>query len=313
MNWRFTPVPWSAEQIAHRGAIFCVQSGIFGRLSDSDKNPVLDGKPKPYLGLREKIYVIIFGHLTPKGKAFDVTLMFVIIASIVVVALESVAGLRTEYGRALVIAEWAFTAVFTIEYGLRIYSTHERRAYIFSFFGIIDLVSIIPTYLSLLVPGGAALLTLRALRLLRVFRVFKLRSFLREADTLVDALRSSARKIVVFIGVVLTLALIMGTLMYMIEGGEHGFTSIPKGMYWAIVTMTTVGYGDIAPHTTIGQMVATFVMILGYGIIAVPTGIVSAELVHGRAQDPPVESCPDCEANGADPDAHFCKHCGASL
>ncbi len=287
---------------------------MFRELSKSPENPSLDGRRDANLSWRERIYVVIFGHLTPGGKAFDVALLVVILASILVVILDSVVSYQNDYGQLLVTLEWVFTVVFTIEYGLRIISTRERRAYIFSFYGIIDLVSIIPTYLSLLFPGGSALLTIRALRLLRVFRVLKLSSFLREADTLGDALRASARKIVVFLGAVLTLAVIMGTVMYLVEGEENGFTSIPRGMYWAIVTMTTVGYGDIAPHTVPGQMIATFVMILGYGIIAVPTGIVSAELVHGRRTSTPATLlCPSCHLRGHDDDAQFCKSCGATL
>lgn len=287
---------------------------MFRELSDLPKNPPLDGTHGANLDWREKIYVVIFGHLTPGGKAFDVSLLFVILASILVVMLDSVVSFRTQYGQLLIVLEWVFTVVFTIEYALRIVSTRERRAYIFSFYGIIDLVSILPTYISLLFPGGTALLTIRALRLLRVFRVLKLTSFLREADTLVDALRASARKIVVFLGAVLTLAVIMGTVMYMVEGADNGFTSIPRGMYWAIVTMTTVGYGDIAPQTVPGQAIATLVMILGYGIIAVPTGIVSAELVHGRrGLAPAAMLCPACHHRGHDDDAKFCKCCGADL
>lgn len=283
--------------------------GIFVLLSDRLEN----AHSVPRAKWLEQIYVVIFEHDTPGGKGFDVALLVAILASVVIVMLDSVASLRSQYGPILVYLEWALTLMFTAEYILRVISAPRRKAYVGSFLGIIDLLAILPTFVSLVVPGSEALLTIRALRLLRVFRVLKLSSFLDEADSLGSALQGSARKIVVFLGVVLTLAVIMGTLMYLIEGAENGFTSIPRSVYWAIVTMTTVGYGDIAPHTVLGQMIATVVMILGYGIIAVPTGIVSVELAQTRAETQPPVPCSKCRLGGHDLDANFCNQCGASI
>lgn len=295
---------------------------MFGALSNSPENlqsagaePARARSAGAQSGWRNRLYIIIFEHNTPGGKAFDVALLVAILASVVIVMLESVASMREQYGAALRALEWALTIVFTVEYVVRIASARRRWAYVFSFLGVIDLLAIVPTYLSLFLPGSEALLTIRALRLLRVFRVLKLSAFLREADSLGSALQGSVRKIIVFLGVVLTLAVIMGTLIYLIEDAQHGFTSIPRGVYWAIVTMTTVGYGDVVPHTVLGQILATIVMILGYGIIAVPTGIVSVELAQHR----PLRSktvamlCSACRVAGHDYDAKFCKHCGISL
>ncbi|MCP4444565.1 MAG: ion transporter [Myxococcales bacterium] len=255
--------------------------------------------------------VVIFGHDTPAGKTFDVVLLVAILLSILNVMLESVVSLQADYGGVILVVEWCLTVLFTFEYLLRIYSAPKRLSYIFSFLGIVDLVSIAPTYLSLFAPGSQALSTVRALRLLRVFRVLKLVDFLREAEELTTALRNSVRKIIVFLGAVVTMTVIMGSLMYLVEGQENGFTSIPRSVYWAVVTMTTVGYGDIAPHTVLGQFIATIVMILGYGIIAVPTGIVSADLVQGRIHKAAL--CEGCGASAHDKDADFCKHCGNPL
>jgi len=260
---------------------------------------------------RIRLHEIIFGHESAAGKAFDILLLGAILLSILNVMLESVRGLQHDYHSVFVGVEWALTVIFTLEYGLRIYAAPNRLAYIFSFLGIVDLISIAPTYLSLFVPRSQALSTIRALRLLRVFRVLKLVDFLREAEELTTALRGSVRKIIVFLGAVLTMIVIMGSLMYLVEGQENGFTSIPRSLYWAVVTMTTVGYGDIAPQTVLGQVIATVVMILGYGVIAVPTGIVSADLVQNRRHRATL--CAGCGASAHDHDAGFCKHCGASL
>ncbi len=287
---------------------------MFGSLPNSPENPPEDGAQTASGGLRKTIGYVIFEHDTRSAKAFDVSLLVAILASIVIVMLESVEDIRFHHRHLLVVLEWGFTILFSLEYFLRIYAARKRARYVFSFYGAIDLLSVVPTYLSLVVPGGQALVTLRALRLLRVFRVMHLYSYLREADVLGRALQGSVRKIIVFLGVVLTLAVIMGSLMYVVEGKENGFTSIPRGMYWAIVTMTTVGYGDIAPHTVVGQMIASLVMIMGYGIIAVPTGIVSAELVQGRRRESKeIPSCLQCDSSNHDLDAKFCKLCGASL
>jgi len=227
---------------------------------------------------RERLYHIIFESDTPSGKAFDIALLIAILLSILAVMLESVQNIVAEYGTTIRTMEWTFTILFTIEYFLRIYCARNRSGYLLSFYGIVDLVSIIPTYLSLVVAGTQYVLIVRSLRLLRVFRVLKLYHFLGEAEILGTALRQSAAKITVFIGTVVTMIFIIGSIMYLIEGPENGFTSIPVSIYWAIVTLTTVGYGDIAPQTVAGQLLASVVMILGYGIIAVPTGIVTAEL-----------------------------------
>ncbi len=228
--------------------------------------------------MKEKLYHIIFESDTPAGKAFDVGLLVAIVLSILTVTLESVSWIVDDYGTWIKASEWFFTALFTVEYALRIYCAPHRGRYIRSFYGLIDFISILPTYLSLFVAGTQYAMIIRSLRLLRVFRVLKLTHFLGEAEVLRNAMKESAAKIIVFIGVVITLVFIVGSLMYLIEGPENGFTSIPTSVYWAVVTLTTVGYGDIAPQTVAGQTLATIVMIMGYGIIAVPTGIVSVEM-----------------------------------
>ena len=262
---------------------------------------------------RRKLFVVIFGHSTHGGKAFDLALLAAICGSVAAVMLESVEEIRAEYGPALYAAEWSFTVLFTIEYLLRIATVRHPLRYIFSPLGIIDLLSILPTYLSVLFGGAQTLTVVRALRLLRVFRILKLPSYVREANYLVVALRASQRKIIVFLFTVLTIVLIVGALMYLIEGPENGFTNIPVSVYWAIVTLTTVGYGDIAPQTAIGRALAAAVMILGYAIIAVPTGIVTAELVRGERTSASLRRCPGCGTSGHDLDALHCKRCGASL
>lgn len=267
----------------------------------------------PSAAWRSRLHEVIFEADTPGGRVFDVLLFLCIVASVVVVLLESVADVRTSHGPALRTAEWAFTILFTIEYGLRLATVGRPARYALSFYGLVDLLAIVPTYLSLLVAGTHSLIVIRALRLLRVFRVLKLGQFVGEATLLRTALRASSRKILVFLFAVLTLVLIIGAVMYLVEGEEHGFTSIPRSIYWAIVTMTTVGYGDITPQTVLGQFLAAFVMILGYGIIAVPTGIVSVELANVRPAAVSTQSCPECSAEGHDTDARHCKFCGAQL
>jgi len=256
---------------------------------------------------------IIFEADTPAGKAFDVVLLWLIVASVVAVMLESVASVRSEYGSWLRWAEWGFTLLFTAEYVARLACVHSPLRYARSFFGLVDLAAILPTYLSLVLPGAQTLLVIRVLRLLRVFRVLKLARFLSEANVLVTALRSSRHKVTVFVGTVLCLVLIMGSAMYLIEGPDNGFTSIPRGMYWAIVTMTTVGYGDIAPSSVAGQVLAAAAMILGYAIIAVPTGIVSAELVQSARRPVTTRVCSECLSEGHETTAAYCKDCGAAL
>ena len=262
--------------------------------------------------VRREIHRIIFEADTPGGKAFDVALITLILASVLAVVLESVASIRAEYGAWLRVAEWMFTGFFTVEYVLRLFSVRQPLRYATSFFGIVDLLAILPTYLSGLIPGGQSLLVIRALRLLRVFRVFKLSAFVLEANTLVTALRSSGRKVGVFLGTILILVLILGAAMYLIEGEERGFTSIPRAMYWAIVTVTTVGYGDITPQSIPGQLLAAIAMVMGYSIIAVPTGIVTAELVQ-EMRAVTTRTCPTCLTEGHQWSARFCRDCGAPL
>lgn len=240
-------------------------------------------------------------------------LIHLIILSVVVVMLESVSSIEENYGYWLRLAEWIFTGVFTIEYILRMVSVDHPLRYARSFFGIIDLLAIIPTYLSLLIPGTQFLLVIRLMRILRVFRVLKLAKYIAEAEVLVTALRASRRKITVFLFTVTTLVVILGSLMYFIESDADGFTSIPRSVYWAIVTLTTVGYGDISPQTPMGQALASIVMILGYAILAVPTGIVSVEMARADADLISTRSCHSCSLAGHDTDARYCKHCGDLL
>jgi len=261
---------------------------------------------------RARLHEVIFEADTPAGRAFDVCLLVAILVSVIAVMLESVAGIRRQYGGVLRAVEWTLTGVFTIEYALRLLAVDRPWRYARSFFGLVDLLAVVPTYLALALPEAQSLMVIRAIRLLRVFRILKLAHFLDEAQQLVQALRASRRKITVFLGGVVTIVVIMGALMYLVEGEGHGFTSIPTSMYWAVVTMTTVGYGDVAPRTPLGQLLASVLMILGYAIIAVPTGIVSVELAKtGRAVSR--QACPACGAEGHDVDAIHCKYCGAHL
>lgn len=260
-----------------------------------------------------KLRQVIFEANTPAGKAFDICLLICISLSVLTVMLESVTDFRQEYGDALRITEWVFTGLFTIEYVLRLLTFGHRRAYAVSFFGVVDLLAILPAYLSLFVGGAQSLAVIRSLRLLRIFRVLKLIQFLGEARMLHAALKASCRKIVVFLGAVMILVLIVGSFMYLVEGSENGFDSIPHGIYWAIVTLTTVGYGDIAPQTVLGRVLASMVMITGYGVIAVPTGIVTSELASLWRQTASTRMCIECAEEGHDLDARFCKHCGSKL
>jgi voltage-gated potassium channel len=264
-------------------------------------------------GWRERLHQIIFEADTPAGKTFDVILFVNIGLSVLVVILDSVGHIRARYGPLLTSLEWYFTVLFTIEYVLRLVSIRRPLRYAFSFFGVVDLLSILPTYLSLFVPGAEYLLVIRILRLLRIFRVLKLSEYLRESSVLGQALWASRRKISVFLLTVLTLVVIIGALMYVVEGEANGFTDIPVSIYWAIVTLTTVGYGDLAPRTALGQMLASLVMLLGYGIIAVPTGIVTLELSRAASPVVTTQACPVCGAEGHDVDAAFCKYCGGQL
>ena len=263
--------------------------------------------------LREKLHEIIFEADTGAGKAFDVALFAGIILSVVAVLLESVASIREDFGNWFFVAEWIFTGLFTIEYLLRLYTVSRPARYAVSFFGIVDLLAIAPSYLSLFVVGTQSLIVVRILRLLRVFRVFKLAEYVGEASMLRTALGASARKITIFLCTVLLGSVIIGSVMHLVEGEKNGFTSIPQSIYWAIVTLTTVGYGDIAPQTVAGKMLAAAVMIMGYGIIAVPTGIVTVEMSRIRKPSITTRACTACSGEGHDADAEYCKHCGAQL
>ncbi|ETN95634.1 ion transporter [Zhouia amylolytica] len=263
---------------------------------------------------QKKLHEVIYEADTPAGKLFDVVLIAIIIFSIILVMLESVNDIDSEYHYILLTAEWIITILFTIEYILRIISIKKPGKYIFSFYGIIDFLSTVPLYLSYIIAGSQALLALRALRLLRIFRVLKLVRFLGEASQLKKALKNSRTKITVFIYTVLVVSIILGTIMYLIEGEESGFTSIPRSIYWTIVTLTTVGYGDIAPQTSFGQFFATIIMILGYGIIAVPTGIVTVEFAkQGKQLHLNTQACPNCGTEGHQDSANFCHKCGHKL
>lgn len=270
-------------------------------------------KKKPDAAWRARLHEVIFEADTPAGRAFDVALIWAILISVAAVMAESVQAVRTEHGWLLTRVEWFFTVLFTVEYLLRLVCIGRPVRYATSFFGVVDLLAILPTYLSLVLPGGQYLLVVRILRVLRIFRVLKLAPYLREADVMRRAMRASARKILVFMYTVLTLVVVFGSVMYLIEGEANGYTSIPRSIYWAIVTMTTVGYGDIAPQTALGQAMASLVMLLGYAIIAVPTGIVAAEFTRVDRAPVSTQACPQCSAEGHDPDATYCKRCGAAL
>lgn len=261
---------------------------------------------------KNKLHEVIFEADTRAGKLFDIVLLWAILLSVTAVMLESVPSIQVVYGEKLKFIEWTFTILFSLEYIARIVSTGKSLKYIFSFYGLIDFLSIIPTYLGLFIIGSQSLAVIRSIRLLRVFRILKLVHFIGEANVLLAAFKASRAKIVVFLFAVLSLTIILGTLMYQIEGAENGFTSIPRSIYWAIVTLTTVGYGDIAPQTVLGQALASFIMIIGYAIIAVPTGIVGAELSKVKASTN-TQSCPQCSEEGHDDNATFCKFCGAKL
>lgn len=272
----------------------------------------IDPAERPSAEWRQRIHEIVFEAETLPGKLFDILLILLILASVAAVMLESVQSIRMQYGVILDAAEWAFTVLFTLEYILRIASTRHPTRYIFSFFGLIDLFAILPSYLSLLIPGAQYLLSIRILRLLRIFRILKLTEYTSASTVITTALRASSKKIAVFITALVLMITVIGALIYVIEGEQNGFTDIPTSMYWAVVTLTTVGYGDLAPQTALGKFIASIVMIMGYGIIAVPTGIVTAELARaGKVTSTQV--CVECHADGHDVDAVHCKYCGTPL
>lgn len=280
------------------------------RSERADPDPGKARKPDSWRG---KLYQIIFEADTPAGRWFDILLIISILLSVTVVMLDSVHTIRSGYDGTLYALEWFFTLLFTAEYLLRLLCHGRPRHYAVSFFGVVDLLSILPTYISLLSPASKFLVVIRIIRILRVFRVLKLVQYVGEAEELMQALWASRRRITVFLFTVMTLVVIFGSIMYVIEGEGNGFTSIPRSVYWAIVTLTTVGYGDISPVTDTGQILAAIVMVLGYAIIAVPTGIVTAEMVHSRRSNRELRSCADCGSSGHDSDARHCKHCGALL
>ncbi len=269
--------------------------------------------PRDAPGWRRRLHEVIFEAETPAGKAFDVGLILAILLSVLAVMLESVDPLRARAPGVFLAVEWTVTILFTIEYLLRLVAARRPLGYATSFYGVVDLLAVLPSYVGGLVPGAGVLRTVRILRVLRIFRVLKLAQYIAEAESLVRALRASRRKIAVFLFGVASLVVILGSVMHVVEGPEHGFSSIPVSVYWAVVTLTTVGYGDISPETPAGQFLAACIMILGYSIIAVPTGIVTAEMVRGTGQMPATKPCPACGRGGHDNDALHCKHCGARL
>jgi voltage-gated potassium channel len=270
---------------------------------------------RPERGWRLPLYVIIFEADTRAGKLFDLLLLASILASVAVVILDSVEAVSRDHAALFDALEWFFTILFSIEYVARLACVRRPLRYAISFFGVVDLLAVLPAYLALVVPGAHVLLDVRILRLLRIFRILKLAAYVGEYRALGSALVASRRKILIFLSVVLMIALLMGTLLYVVEGPEHGYTSIPVAVYWAIVTMTTVGYGDITPQSDLGRLIASAMMLLGWGILAVPTGIVSAEMTARRFGQsvPTTRTCHECLSEGHESNAAFCKDCGAKL
>lgn len=273
---------------------------------------------RPQSPLQQKFYEVIFGTETPAGKWFDIILIVVILASVAVIMLDSVHKLDVEYGNFYLKLEWVFTILFTIEYLIRVWCAPNRKAYILSIYGVVDLLALLPTYLSLLLPQTAPLLIIRLLRIARIFRVLRLLTLLAEANMLAGALRRSARKVFVFFAFMLILTTIFGCLVYVAEGGRNGFSNIPVSIYWAIVTITTVGYGDVVPHSVIGRAIAAAGMLIGYAVIAVPTGIITAELTAAQQSKRNQETrdsrnCTNCAAVEREPEAHYCRQCGSPL
>lgn len=278
-------------------------------------NKELEEKPKN--NFKHQLHLIIQEADTPMGRAFDIILLLAILASVFVVMLDSVASISVRFSKLFFYLEWTFTIFFTIEYFLRIYITKNPfKNYIFTFYGIIDLLAILPTYLSLIVTGTHFMMVIRIFRLIRVFRILKLGRYVGATQVLRDSLMNSRHKIAVFLEIIVTIVILMGSIMYIIEGPENGFSSIPRGIYWAIVTLTTVGYGDIAPTTVSGQFIASIIMIMGYAIIAVPTGIVSSEMIRSdqrKKVNLNTQVCEGCQCDEHDDDAKYCKKCGNSL
>lgn len=263
--------------------------------------------------LRDRIRIIIFEAETPAGKAFDVALIIAILASVAAVMLDSVPWVHAAYGHYLYAAEWVFTIFFLAEYLVRLWCIRDSKSYAFSFFGVIDLLCILPTFIGLFVSGAHNLLVIRILRVLRVFRVLRMVRYVSEANLLLDAMRASSRKIIVFVSTVIAMVVVFGSLMYLVEGPGNGFSSIPRSVYWAVTTLSTVGYGDITPQTPLGQALATVVMIMGYGIIAVPTGIITLEMNEAHRRRANTRTCAECSAEGHSREATYCWRCGEHL
>ncbi|MCG9551912.1 ion transporter [Vibrio sp. Isolate31] len=263
--------------------------------------------------LKHHLYVIIFGTHTPAGRAFDISLIIAILASLLVLILESIPNVMTEWSQELRYIEYTFTALFTIEYLLRLYCSPKPKSYATSFYGIVDLLAILPTYLAIFFPGASFMGVVRLLRVMRIFRILKLVRYLQDSNILLRSLLMARRKILIFFSTVGILVVIFGALIFVIEGPENGFTSIPHSIYWAIVTITTVGYGDMVPQTAIGKAIASLTMLLGYSILAVPTGIITAELSSEMNSHKELVKCPNCNLSGHDPDAIYCKHCASEL
>ncbi|MGF1763935.1 ion transporter [Aliivibrio kagoshimensis] len=263
--------------------------------------------------LKHQLYTVIFGTHTQAGKAFDILLIVIILASQLTLILESISHVRQQYGDVLRLLEYSFTAVFTVEYLLRLYCSPKPTAYARSFYGVIDLLAILPTYLAIFFPSASFLAIIRLLRVMRIFRILKLVRYLQDSNILMRSLLMSKRKIIIFFSTVAILVSVFGSMMFVIEGPDNGFTSIPQSIYWAIVTITTVGYGDLVPHTHLGKAVASLTMLLGYSILAVPTGIITAELSHEMSAHRQLVKCPNCTRSGHEDDSHYCKHCGSEL
>ncbi len=269
---------------------------------------------RPEGGWRLRLYTVIFEADTRAGRCFDLTLIGLILGSVLVVVLDSMAPLQARYGALFAVLEWAFTLIFTAEYLARLVCVRQRWRYVRSFYGVVDLLAVLPTYLAVLVPGLHALIDVRVLRLLRLFRILKLGAYVAEFGAMGRAIGAARRKIFVFLAFVMMVVLVMGTLMYVVEGPANGFSSIPVGVYWAITTMTTVGFGDITPKTDLGRLIASVMMLLGWGTLAVPTGIVSAEFTAQKVRRAPTtRSCPECLSEGHSPGARFCSDCGTAL
>ena len=273
-----------------------------------DESLLMSRKP-----LKHHLYVIIFGTHTPAGRAFDISLIVAILASLLVLILESIPNVMTEWSQQLRYIEYSFTALFTLEYLLRLYCSPKPKSYATSFYGVVDLLAILPTYLAIIFPGASFMGVVRLLRVMRIFRILKLVRYLQDSNILLRSLLMARRKILIFFSTVGILVVIFGALIFVIEGPENGFTSIPHSIYWAIVTITTVGYGDMVPQTALGKAIASLTMLLGYSILAVPTGIITAELSNEMNSHKELVKCPNCNRAGHDSDAMYCKHCASEL